>query len=63
MSNPKKLLNALYGAKAGGAVHMQDGGKLQMAAGGAVNMQNNRKVRISDNPDAMLFELLRKKHA
>jgi hypothetical protein len=26
MPNPKKLLETLYGAKAGGAVHMQDGG-------------------------------------
>jgi hypothetical protein len=29
------------------------------AAGGAVSMQNNRKVRISDNPDTMLLELMK----
>lgn len=39
------------------------GGINKMATGGAVNMQNNRKVRISDSPDTMLLELLRKKHA
>lgn len=39
------------------------GGINKMAAGGAVNIQNNRKVRISDNPDTMRLELLRKKHA
>lgn len=36
---------------------------IKKAAGGAVNIQNNRKVRISDNPDTMRLELLRKKHA
>ncbi len=39
------------------------GGINKMAAGGAVSTQNNRKVRISDNPDTMRLELLRKKHA
>jgi predicted GNAT family N-acyltransferase len=36
---------------------------IKKAAGGVVNMQDNRKVRISDNPDTMRLELLRKKHA
>ena len=31
---------------------------IKKAAGGAVSMQNNRKVRISDNPDTMLLELM-----
>ena len=39
------------------------GGRKGFARGGAVELKDGGKVRISNNPDTMRLELLRKKHA
>ena len=47
------------GYKNGGEVKLKPG----FARGGAVELKDGGKVRISNNPDTMRLELLRKKHA